>query len=106
MSLHEQIGEDLHVFLDLEDFADMHDVNGVTCRAVVQDISIADDLTAGGGVHLGLYGTLLEVNCRTRDLPEIPVYGQTFRVDGKLYVVVSVTEAMGMLTIKLEANDR
>lgn len=106
MSLHAQIGEDLRVFLDLEDFADIHDVNGVKCRAVVQDISIADDLTGGSGVHLGLYGTLLEVNCSTRDLPEIPVYGQTFRVDGKLYVVESVTEAMGMLTIKLEANDR
>lgn len=105
MSLHAQIGEDLRVFLDLKDFADIHDVNGVKCRAVLQEIS-AEDLSGGSGVHLGLYGTLLEVNCRTRDLPEIPVYGQTFRVDGKLYVVESVTEAMGMLTIKLEANDR
>ena len=103
MSLHEQItGADLAVFLDLDDFAEIHDVNGVKCRAVLQEIS-AEDLS---GTHYEVYRDLMQVHCRVRDLPEIPRYGQTFRVDGKLYLVDSCAEDMGMLTIKLEANDR
>lgn len=103
MTLHEQIaGADLGVFLDLDDFAEIHDVNGVKCRAVLQEIS-AEDLS---GTHYEVYRDLMQVHCRARDLPEIPRYGQTFRLDGKLYLVDSCAEDMGMLTIRLEANDR
>lgn len=107
MTLHEQItGEDLGVFLDLDDFAEIHDVNGSECRAVLQEISTDDKLTESGGAQYGLYGSLVHVYCRTKDLPEIPVTGQTFSVDGKRYLVTQCDENMGMLTIRLEANDR
>lgn len=103
MSLHDQItGEYLDVFLDLDDFAEIHDVDGTTCRAVCQEIS-AEDMS---GTHYELYRSLIQVHCRAKDLPEIPVSGQTFTMDGKLYLVDSCDEDMGMLTIKLEANDR
>lgn len=103
MSLHDQItGDDLNVFLDPEDFAEIHNVNGTECMAILQKIS-AEDLS---GTHYEVYRDLMMVNCKVEDLPEIPRYGQTFRVDGKLYIVDSCSEDMGMLTIKLEANDR
>lgn len=94
------------VFLNLEEFAGIHDLNGVKCRAILQNYSVADELSSGQTVHFGLYNTLLLVNCLAQDLPEIPAYGQTFRVDGKLYMVQDCAATMGILTIKLEANDR
>lgn len=46
------------------------------------------------------------MNVKTEDLPEVPVEGQTFYVDDKLYMVESSANDMGMLTIQLVANDR
>ena len=46
------------------------------------------------------------VNVKTEDLPEVPVEGQSFYVDDKLYMVESSANDMGMLTIQLVANDR
>lgn len=110
MSLHDQLPEDLSVFLDTEDFGEMHDLNDTVCPAVVQEISAEEELTTGGytqrNAHLGLYGTVLQVHCRERDLPEVPAYGQAFYLDEKLYLVVSCERNAGMLTIKLEANER
>lgn len=106
MSLHDQLKEDLSVFLDLDDFGEVHDLNGTECSAVVQEISAQEELTTGENVHLGLYGTVLQVHCKQSDLPEVPIYGQTFYLDGKLFIVVSCSKNAGMLTIKLEANDR
>lgn len=106
MSLHDQIPEDLNVFLDTEDFGEPHDLNGTVCAAVVQEISAEEELTTGGNVRLGLYGTVLQVYCREQDPPEVPTYGQAFYLDEKLFLVVSCERNAGMLTIKLEANDR
>ncbi len=106
MSLHDQITEDSNIFLDTDDFGEMHDLNGAVCAAVVQEISAEEELTSGGNVHLGLYGTVLQVHCREQDLPEVPAYGQAFYLDKKLFLVVSCARNAGMLTIKLEANDR
>ena len=106
MSLHDQIPEDLNIFLDTDDFGEMHDLNATVCAAVVQEISAEEELTSGENVHLGLYGTVLQVHCREQDLPEVPAYGQAFYLDEKLFLVVSCARNAGMLTIKLEANDR
>lgn len=70
MTLHEQItGADLGVFLDLDDFAEIHDVNGVKCRAVLQEIS-AEDLS---GTHYEVYRDLMQVHCRARTCRRFPV---------------------------------
>lgn len=106
----DQVREDWDVFINEEEFADLHNLNGIECRAILQDTSSVDDLTNSASrrtvPHYDLYGSTVIVHCRTEDLPEIPVYGQTFTVDDKLYLVQSVVEAMGILTIALEANDR
>lgn len=73
MTLHEQItGADLGVFLDLDDFAEIHDVNGVKCRAVLQEIS-AEDLS---GTHYEVYRDLMQVHCRARTCRRFPGTGR------------------------------
>lgn len=110
MSFKDMVAQDINqVFLNLTEFADPHNLNGTECIAILQDISVAEGLSTGGGVtqtYPGLYGSRLQVNCKKADLPEVPVFGQTFTIDDKLYLVESCADDMGMLTIQLVANDR
>ena len=106
MTLHEQLAPDLAIFIDCGDFAEIHNVNGTQCEAVIEEVVASDDLSVTKGTHLGLYGSQKTVYCRASDLPELPISGQTFRLDGKLYLVDSCFEDMGMAKITLEANDR
>lgn len=97
------------VFINDLEFADEHDLNGTKCKAILQDVSVAEELTTGSGMNQnypGIYGSRLQVNCLKDDLPEAPVYSQTFRVDGKLYEVESCADDMGILTIQLIGNMR
>lgn len=97
------------VFINDMEFAQMHDLNGTQCKAIVQDISVAQSLSIQTGKddnYFGIYGSRLQVNCLKSDLPEVPVYGMRFYLDNKMYEVESVSDDMGILTIQLVANDR
>lgn len=98
-----------NVFLNIDEFAEEHNLNGTTCKCILQDVSVAEGLYIDEQMSQSyprLYGSRLLVNCKTAALPEVPVTDQNFRVDGKLYIVESCDNDMGMLTIQLIANDR
>lgn len=96
-------------FLNGHEFAEEHELNGtenVTC--ILQDITVEQELSSGNSSadrYYEVYGHRLLVNVAVSDLPEVPSYGQTFTVDGKLYLVDSVDNDMGILSITLEANE-
>lgn len=100
----EQIAADnAAVFINDMEFAEVHNLNGTECKAVVQALTIQqgkDDYFSG------IYGSQLQVNCLKAELPEVPVYGMRFYLDDKMYEVESVGDDMGILTIQLTANDR
>lgn len=97
------------VFLDGEEFAETHNLNGTACNCVVQDVMINDDLTtdtaAAAKYTNALYGSGCVINVRKGDLPYIPETGDTFRVDGKYGQVVVCKDDCGMLTITWAANE-
>lgn len=102
-------GDNDKVFLNLDEFAEEHNLNGTTCKCILQNISVTDDLSIDQEMsqsYPGLYGSRLLVNCKTAALPEVPVTDQPFRVDGRLYMVEKCDDDMGMLAIQLVANDR
>lgn len=97
------------VFLNQDEFAELHNLNGTECMAIVQDVSNGNGLSIGDGItqtYPIIYGNKKQVNCKKSDLPEVPVNGQAFYLDEKLYLVDTCTDDMGMLTINLIANDR
>lgn len=103
------------VFLNLSEFADVHDLNGVECPCVLEGDTVQQTLSIGDGINKTyptIYGADLTVYVRKCDLESdfsenaAPVYGQTFTVDDELYLVDSVKENMGIVTIRLVANDR
>lgn len=97
------------VFLNMDEFGEKHNLNGADCQCILQNSAAVQALSIGEGMHKTypeLYGDDLVVNVEAGDLPEIPVYGQLFSVDDKNYLVDTVKEDMGMLTIGLVANER
>lgn len=106
----EQIAADnAAVFMNENEFAEEHNLNGNTCACIVQNITSDDDLTTGNMEARKLYdiyGVHKEVNVVKDSLDETPVYGQTFYLDDALYTVMDVADDMGILTIVLVANNR
>lgn len=108
---HEQIAADnAAVFLNEMEFAQKHMLDGVSCTAIVQNISVAEPLSTGStddDTYPGVYGRRLQVNVLAELLPDgPPVYGRVFNVDGEDYLVESCADDMGILTIQLIDNDR
>lgn len=96
-------------FLNESEFAEPHNLNGTICTAIVQDISVQSEVTTAVGnnpMYQGLYGERVQINVATDKLQEIPVYGQIFYLDEKLYTVESCNNDMGMLTIQLVRDQR
>ena len=94
------------VFLNPDEFGEMHDLNGTECVCVVSNDETAKrnaGLPDGRRTPDGLHGDYLTVCVKTSDLPHIPKMGTNFTVDGKLYKVDTCAEDMGMLTLTLGA---
>lgn len=94
------------VFINALEFAGEHDLNGTVCKAILQDISVADADGKNIVTYGGVYGSRLQVNCLKSSLPKTPVSGNAFTIDGKLYLVESCADDMGIYTIQLVANKR
>ncbi len=94
-----------NVFMNENDFADYHDLNGVRALAIVEALTIKDKLAIKSASFEGYYRKKVIVHVKQSDLNEIPVYGLRFTLDGDIYTVDSCDDEMGMLTIDLVAND-
>ena len=100
--------DNIAVFMNAEEFAELNNLNGTSCTCIVQDVVINDDLTVDDrreAYQDGTYGRASVINVCKADLPEVPVMGQTWRVDGKLGLIVSVADDEGILTITWQVND-
>lgn len=123
MKFRDTIAADRDVFLNKDEFAELHDLNGTQGMAIVQQVSADDSFSFGSNIetryYYELYGNHVEVNCKEEVLREamsyygqpfqaegIPVYGQSFRLDDKLYTVAESKTDLGIVTLILVANDR
>lgn len=97
------------VFLNQEEFAETHNLNGTECIAVVQQVVINDDLTtetaAAAKYTDAMYGSGCVINVKKSDLPYVPETGDDFRLDGKYGQVVLCKDDEGILTITWAVNE-
>ncbi|QGQ95863.1 hypothetical protein EHS13_13750 [Paenibacillus psychroresistens] len=108
MNLREQIAKDIGTFINNNEFFEDHDVNGQTLSVMIDNDAFkgrsrqpTDLYNATSGVSIG--SIILYV--KESDMEDRPVIEQHLRLDGKLYLVSSCNENMGMLEIGLEANE-
>lgn len=105
MSLKNQIKSDLDLFFNIEEFAELHDIDGLQISAVVDSDTLKVRSDRRSERYDGIYKGKIAVYVKDADLPSRTVYGQHMRLDGKLYLVAECTENMGVLEITLEANE-
>lgn len=98
--------DNAEVFLNANEFADTHNLNGTQCTAIVQRVVINDDLTASDTEYsYGAFGFGAVINVKKDDLKRVPKFGTVWEVDGKLGEVLNVADDEGLLTITWRAND-
>lgn len=102
MSFKEQIQKDLDaVFLNLEDFAELHRVEGVKI-AVVVDSDRLNKLKQG---HiLGLVEADMLLMGKKADFPANLEPGRLLNVDGREMIVENSGENMGLVEVALRQN--
>lgn len=94
------------VFINMDEFAYEHDLNGKKVQCVV-DKDIIDG--AKGTVSNPLYGVFLNaitIYVDAKDIDRKPVEGELLSLDKKRYVVRNVSVEDGILVILAEVHDQ
>lgn len=103
----EQLASDLeNTFLNLDEFAEEHEVNGKTVTCVVQSPT-EQEMFQQGIAYSGYevtHGNLTILHIKKDDFGETPVESQVVELDGESGLVKSCIEDMGLLSIYLEFN--
>ena len=97
------IGE---TFLNMDEFAEEHDLGGVSCPCVVQSPTARETFLSQDkyGGYDGVHGKIVVVHVAKDSLPEVPVEGQRLDLDGEILIVSSCIDDMGMLSIELHGE--
>ena len=105
----DQVDSDVSlVFLNCEEFAETHNLNGVECVCIIESPTTREKLINGADYsgYEGIHGETLTIYVKQSELEELPeeqmpIEGQVFKVDNAIYTVTNCVEEMGMLIIEL-----
>ena len=108
MSFKDWAVTDLSTFFSLDEFADVHNIDGVEMTAVIdKDVLMERARKSSADLYHatdGVYVDQVFLFVRKSDLQDRPVNGQSMRVDGEIYLVLDCAENFGVFEITLEAN--
>lgn len=105
MTFKEAIAADVHdVFMNADEFSDMHMVNGVR-MAVQIDSNEQIEREKRMNQHMdGIYKNQKLVYVAASDFGSLPAQGSKLTMDGKLYIVSDAVSEAGIYSITIEAN--
>ena len=104
----DDLTEDLRdVFFDVDAFAEEHDLNGTVCLCVLEKPRTEEKYLRGARYdgYEGLHGVSVTVYVAAHLLPEIPVEGMQFDLDGEFMIVDACTHEAGLLSIALKGHE-
>lgn len=104
-SFREQAADDLGVFLNPDEFAETHAVNGMAVQAVLEGLTTKEYVqrTGRSASFEGIDARTLVLHIRKSDIPPV-AHGNVIEVNGEMYRIDDVTDDMGILTLTLEAG--
>jgi len=100
MGFKDQVNADLDVFLNLDEFGELHTVDGMQLSVVVDNDKLKERQAKA---QYGYEGDLLFYVAKAF-YGDLPAVGQIVRFDGEIYRVSDAQEDMGMYFITLVAN--
>lgn len=105
MSFKDQIKQDLSdVFLNLDEFADLHRIEGKEVPVVI-DSDMLEKLSKIGDNRIhGMDKADMVIMGKASDLPENLDPGRLLNLDGREVIVVTTTSEMGLVQIAVRQN--
>lgn len=92
-----------NTFLNLAEFADWHDIDGVSMKCLVDtDVTQAYSGASQNPIE-GVFHNTVRIYVRSMDM-ERPVEGELLRLDGSLHLVEAVSDEMGVYVITATEN--
>lgn len=107
MTLKEIMKEDLDdVFFDLDEFAEIHDVNGKEMSVMIDGNELGERKKSDrAGKHYdGLYTSMILMYVKAEEYGARPKVGSLIHLDGKAYKVIEAVEEGGVYSITMGAN--
>lgn len=93
-----------NVFLNTEEFADIHVIDGKPMPSMLDDIENIEREKRMKSHMDGLYVRQVFLYVAASDFGLLPAQGRLLKLDGKMYSVVDAADEGGVYTITLEAN--
>lgn len=105
MSFKDQIKQDLSdIFLNLDEFADLHRIEGKVVPAVIDSDIMAKLSKIGDNRIHGMDEADMVIMGKASDLPENLDPGRLLNLDGREVIVVTTTSEMGLVQIAVRQN--
>lgn len=105
MSFKDQIKQDLSdVFLNLDEFADLHRIEGKEVPVVIDSDMMAKLSKIGDNRIHGMDEADMVIMGKASDLPENLDPGRLLNLDGREVIVVTTTSEMGLVQIAVRQN--
>ncbi len=105
MKLRDYMQRDISVFLNTDEFANLHEID----EQIVIALTDSDILKIYSNDKTerfdGVYRGEIALYVRASDLGYRPIYGQIMRIDGDIYTVKECVDDMGIFRITLEAAE-
>lgn len=105
MSFKDQIKQDLSdIFLNLDEFADLHRIEGKEVPVVIDSDIMAKLSKIGDNRIHGMDEADIIIMGKASDLPENLDPGRLLNLDGREVIVVTTTSEMGLVQIAVRQN--
>lgn len=105
MSFKDQIKQDLSdIFLNLDEFADLHRIEGKEVPVVIDSDIMAKLSKIGDNRIHGMDEADMVIMGKASDLPENLDSGRLLNLDGREVIVVTTTSEMGLVQIAVRQN--
>ena len=105
MSFKDQIKQDLSdIFLNLDEFADLHRIEGKEVPVVIDSDIMAKLSKIGDNRIHGMDEADMVIMGKATDLPENLDPGRLLNLDGREVIVVTTTSEMGLVQIAVRQN--
>ena len=101
MSFKDQIKQDLSdIFLNLDEFADLHQIEGKEVPVVIDSDIMAKLSKIGDNRIHGMDEADMVIMGKASDLPENLDPGRLLNLDGREVIVVTTTSEMGQIAVR------
>ncbi len=105
MSFKDQIKQDLSdIFLNLDEFADLHRIEGKEVPVVIDSDIMAKLSKIGDNRIHGMDEADMVIMGKASDLPENLDPGRLLNLDGREVIVATTTSEMGLVQIAVRQN--